>query len=110
MKKLMLIVLILALCACAQTWTPKCSQDAIYVMATVGREHETRAVYGYLYGGYHVEVEALIDDRWEYVTLKYGKIEGVDNIEGFVPTAYETPEEYFNSTLRWMRQGRKGRQ
>lgn len=81
---------------------PKCGQDAIYVMATVGKEHETRAVYGYLRGGYHVEVEALIDDRWEYVTLM-GKVR---KIEGFVPTAYETPRQYFNSMLGWMKEAR----
>jgi hypothetical protein len=110
MKKVLLAALIattmLLSCGPKIIGQPVCRQNALFVAMVAGEVHPVRIVYGPVVGDEgngHVQTQAYIDGRWQWLTLINGKVYQSDREEFmFALPRYQTIEEYMDTALYWM--------
>lgn len=85
---------------------PVCRHNALFVAMVAGEVHPVRIVYGPVVGDEgtgHVQTQAYIDGRWQWLTLINGQVYQSDREEFmFAMPRFQTIEEYMNTALYWM--------
>ena len=99
----LLSILFLSSCASPQIWNPVCRHNVIYVASVVGEQYPVRFIVGDIWPQKkHVEVQAFIDNKWQYIKFDGSNITIVKRKSSFlyessfIPTYVYSWNEYMN--------------
>ena len=100
MKKLALILLLLALVGCTHTISPVCRHNAMYAAVTACETMPVRMARGETETGVmHVEAQVFHEGKWWYVDKVTFKLVNQPNV-AFTVCGYETVTDFFDMQFR----------
>ena len=100
MKKLLLLVFILAGCATLNV-DPVCRHKALYAAVTLGERHPVRIVIGEtnLDVMNHAQTQVFIENEWKWVSV-VGDSVFVSKMDQFYPRRELSPDEFYNEIFK----------
>lgn len=91
MKKAIVIILFM-LMGCIGT--PVCRHNALYTASVAQEEYPVRMVLGYKNQTPHVQTQALINKKWEFIGQTLFGVGTTTKDQGFIVVEYMTLEEF----------------
>jgi hypothetical protein len=100
-----MVILLLLLTGCSQTFQPVCRHNAVLAAITVGEQYPTKIAFGPIKGKageliWHSQAKAYINGEWVWLN-KIGNSIQVGTIEKFDPLNEYTIKEFLDKFFRF---------